>query len=87
MPKGQLTPEQEARLAKMDDAAQDADAQLKEYIAKATPQELLAVIRISQWYQDNYLAAGYTRLTHKLWATTAAVQARIAQLGAQQADK
>lgn len=82
MPKGQLTPEQEARLEKMDEAADEADAQLKEYIAKASPQELLAVIRISQWYQDNYLSAGYKRLTATLWAATAAIQARAALLKA-----
>jgi len=45
--------------AKMDDSAKESEKKLAE-IAKKYPD---AVVDLGHWFQENYLAAGYKRLS------------------------
>lgn len=49
---------------KMNEAAQKAERELLKLMSSILPADLDA---IAAWYKNNYLGAGYKRLTQVLW--------------------
>lgn len=66
MPKKDLTPEQTARLAVMDDDAQQAKDQLMNIIAKADGPTLVGILVVQQFIETNWRTAGWKRLGYIL---------------------
>lgn len=51
----------------MGEAAASSEAELEKLMKEFTPEQLEAVRKVAAWYKNNYLKAGYKRLTQALW--------------------